>query len=315
MYLWNVAERENMTSLDDFIYYVEAERRLSPLTVRNYRADMLRFIAFVKQTPESFIAANVSPADVRGWIVELDDEGIKPQSINRMLSTLRSFYRFARKKDPAMADPTRKITGLRTEKPLPAFIGESKTDDIFQPKDDPDDACEWIVRRNRLILLFFYGCGIRLAELVGMNVEDLADGLREVKVHGKGDKERIVPLADNLRVALEAYIRQISDENICFFDEKALFLSHKGKRISRTEVYRVVRSGLAAAGVQGKRSPHVLRHTFATQMMNRGADLREIQELLGHSSLKATEVYTHNNITQLKEAYKNAHPRAKNKED
>ncbi len=166
-------------------------------------------------------------------------------------------------------------------------------------------------RRDALVILFFYGTGIRLAELIGIDRDDFTGGFGRLTVRGKGDKERIVPIVAMLRNKIIAHIALIRELNICKSEEKALFLTDKGERISRSEVYRIVNRQLEAMGVHGKRSPHVLRHTFATHLLNSGADIREIQELLGHSSLRATQVYTHNSIAKLTEAYNDAHPRAR----
>jgi integrase/recombinase XerC len=163
--------------------------------------------------------------------------------------------------------------------------------------------------RDRLIVVFFYATGLRLAELVAIDVDDFSDDWRSLRVVGKGDKERLVPILDPLVDQILAYRDAISRQQICKSGEKALFLTCKGVRVSRSKVYRVVQKALQEGGVQGKKSPHVLRHTFATHLMNAGADMREIQELMGHSSLQSTQVYTHNSIARLSEVYAVAHPR------
>ena len=173
------------------------------------------------------------------------------------------------------------------------------------------DSERFTTERNSLIVLLLYACGLRLAELVGIDRTDFSEDYTSLRVRGKGDKERIVPVMEFLREKILHYLELIKRQNICNFSEKALILTQKGKRISRSVVYRVVREELARGGVQGKRSPHVLRHTFATHLLNGGADMREIQELLGHASLQATQVYTHNSIARLREVYNKAHPREK----
>ena len=161
------------------------------------------------------------------------------------------------------------------------------------------------------VILMFYACGLRLAELVGIDRDDFSADYASLRVRGKGDKQRMVPILEFVREKILSYLDLIARQNICNSAEKALFLTHKGKRISRSVVYRMVRAELTRAGVQGKKSPHVLRHTFATHLLNGGADMREIQELLGHASLQATQVYTHNSIARLREIYAKAHPREK----
>ena len=176
-----------------------------------------------------------------------------------------------------------------------------------------EEATDFCSMRDALVVLFLYATGIRLAELIAIDRTDFGPEVRELHVTGKGDRERMVPVVPELRRRLFEYMAAIKRDDICKSGEKALFLTEQGRRISRTEVYRIVRGKLTALGVQGKRSPHVLRHTFATHLMNGGADLREIQELLGHGSLNATQVYTHNSIAQLKEVYAGAHPRGNRK--
>ena len=176
-----------------------------------------------------------------------------------------------------------------------------------------EEATDFRSMRDALVVLFLYATGIRLAELIAIDRTDFGPEFRELHVTGKGDRERMVPVVPELRRRLFEYMAAIKRDDICKSGEKALFLTEQGRRISRTEVYRIVRGELTALGVQGKRSPHVLRHTFATHLMNGGADLREIQELLGHGSLNATQVYTHNSIAQLKEVYAGAHPRGNRK--
>lgn len=173
---------------------------------------------------------------------------------------------------------------------------------------------EFRALRDRLIIELFYTCGLRLAELVGINLADFSSDYTTLRVVGKGRKERLIPLLQPTRERLLEYLSEIKRQNICKSEEKALILSPQGKRISRSTVYRVVKRELDTGGVQGKRSPHVLRHTFATHLMNRGADLREIQELLGHASLQTTQVYTHNTIARLQEIYLKAHPRERERE-
>ena len=192
---------------------------------------------------------------------------------------------------------------------LPAFVPESRMNGIVSECEC--DSEDFVRERNSLIILLLYTCGLRLAELVGIDRDDFSADFSSLRIRGKGDKERIVPMLEFVREKILHYIGLIERQNICISSEKALFLTHKGKRISRTAVYRTVQEELDRAGVQGKKSPHVLRHTFATHLLNGGADMREIQELLGHASLQATQVYTHNSIAGLREIYAKAHPREK----
>jgi integrase/recombinase XerC len=183
---------------------------------------------------------------------------------------------------------------------------------ILDELDRESESPEFKFVRNSLIVLLFYSCGLRLAELVGIDRDDFSGDYTALKVRGKGDKERIVPILPPVREKILHYLDEIDRQGICISKEKALFLNQQGKRISRSTVYRTVQSQLRQGGVQGKKSPHVLRHTFATELLNNGADMRAIQELLGHASLQATQVYTHNSIAKLQEIYSKAHPREKN---
>ena len=204
-----------------------------------------------------------------------------------------------------------KVTGtfMRREMASPEFVPESRMTTIVS--ECGPDSEDFQTERNSLIILMFYACGLRLAELVGIDRSDFSADYTSLRVRGKGDKQRMVPILEFLREKILHYLGLIERQNICISSEKALFLTHKGKRISRTAVYRTVQEELDRAGVQGKKSPHVLRHTFATHLLNSGADMREIQELLGHASLQATQVYTHNSIARLREIYAKAHPREK----
>lgn len=300
--------------LNEFITYITAERRLSPLTVRNYRADIERFILYCGVSGDEFKPELLTSDDVRRWIVSLrEHDGLKAATINRMVCSLRSLYRFLRKTGVVTKDPFIGINALRTPSRLPVYIPEGKMEHVVELLEQDEGQSDFISQRNSLILLLFYSTGIRLAELIGIRTSDFDDATRELRVRGKGDKERVIPILEFVGKKIVSYIEQIKSENICVSGGNFLFLTEKGAQISRTEVYNVVRAELERAGIKGKRSPHVLRHTFATHLLNQGADMREIQELLGHTSLGATQVYTHNSITQLKQIYNKAHPRAHDK--
>ncbi len=296
--------------LEAFITHLTAEKRYSELTVRNYRRDIERFFEYLGVTDDDFRPALVASDDIRGWIVSLSEvRKLSPASVNREMSSLRSFFRWLRATGVIEKNPFLKTPMLKTPKRLPVWIPEKKMDEIT---DDLLRLCGsgdiW-ERRDALILLLFYSCGIRLAELMKINTDDIASDFRSVRVHGKGDKQRVVPVPEVTCGVLSRYVAEITALNIWKSDKKPLFLTEKGARISRGSVYNAVREELEKMGIQGKRSPHVLRHTFATHLLNNGADMREIQELLGHSSLGATQIYTHNSIARLKKAYEVAHPR------
>ena len=296
--------------LADFIRYLEAERRYSPLTVRNYRHDIELFLAWLGISDTDSDLRRVTTEDIREWIIFRTEEGrLSAASINREISSLRSLFRWLLRTGVVSRDVAAPVASLKTSRRLPAFVPESRMSGIVS--DCEQDSDDFTRERNSLIVLLFYACGLRLAELVGIDRRDFSEDYTSLRIRGKGDKERIVPILEFVREKILHYIGLIERQNICISPEKTLFLTHKGKRISRTEVYRTVRDELEKAGVQGKKSPHVLRHTFATHLLNGGADMREIQELLGHASLQATQVYTHNSIAKLREIYTKAHPREK----
>lgn len=327
---------------NDFIRYLTSERRYAPLTVRNYRRDLERFIAWWEEqrraeieqeggTPSDeairFDPAQVTTDHLRAWIVRRSDKDrVKAASMNRELSSLRAYFRYLHERGLLACDPFCRITSLRTSKRLPSFVPESRMRTVITAcMEDPSPAEQPSVatppheestvaaferERNALIILMLYACGLRLAELVGIDRDDLSEDCTTLRVRGKGDKERLVPILHYVAEKISAHLDTISRQQICKNGEKALFLTCQGARISRSAVYRLVNRVLTDAGVQGKKSPHVLRHTFATHLMNGGADMREIQELMGHASLRSTQVYTHNSIARLREIYAAAHPRS-----
>lgn len=296
--------------LTEFIRYLSAERRYSPLTVRNYKHDVEQFLAWLDCDESRFDPRSVTTEQIREWIIFRTEEGkLSAGSINREVASLRAFFRWLHRTGAVEKDIFRMISMLKTSRRLPAFVPESRMTTIVS--ECGPDSEDFLTERNSLIILMFYACGLRLAELVGIDRSDFSADYTSLRVRGKGDKQRMVPILEFLREKILHYLGLIERQNICISSEKALFLTHKGKRISRSVVYRTVQEELTRAGVQGKKSPHVLRHTFATHLLNGGADMREIQELLGHASLQATQVYTHNSIARLREIYAKAHPREK----
>lgn len=301
-----------MNLVDGFISYIEAERRYSPLTVRNYRRDIADFLEFIGVDKERFDPNAIARADVEEWIVYLfEKRKLKAQSVNRSVATLRSFWKWMLGHGHANRDIVSVISQAKTPSRLPVFVSESRMEDVVALLRD-DIASEDFERlRDAVIVLLFYTAGLRLAELSNLKIGDISADYRTIRILGKGEKERIVPLIGRMGEILKKYFSQFSSQNICIGQKKALILSKKGEPISVRTIQRIVDRKLKDAGIQGKTSPHTLRHTFATHLLNEGADLREIQELLGHSSLKATQVYTHTNIEKLKEVYSTAHPREK----
>ena len=296
--------------IDEFILWLEAERRYSPLTVRNYRRDIDDFVAFCGVTHASFDPKAIRREDVEEWMVYLGDERkLKVTSVNRTMASLRTFWRWMLAHGHVEKDLMKTLRQYKAPKRLPTFVPDTRMEDVVAELRE-DIASEDFERlRDALIILLIYTAGLRLSELVNANMGDVSADYATLRVMGKGRKERVQPLLGSLRQVIEKYFIQISSQNICTGQKKALILSKKGERISRRTVERIVDRKLKCVGVQGKTSPHVLRHTFATRVLNEGGDLREIQELLGHSSLKATQVYTHLDIERLKHTYAMAHPR------
>lgn len=299
-----------MNVIDEFIQWLEAERRYSPLTVRNYRRDIDSFLAWLGVEHETFDPKRICRDDVNDWATSLfENRGLKASSVNRTIASLRALWRWMLARKIVERDIFAAQHGYKMPRRLPVFVPETRMVDIVEElrKDIASDEFERV--RDALIIMLIYTSGLRLAELVDANVDDLAADMSSLRVVGKGRKERVQPLLESLKRLLKKYFSLISSQNICTGQKKALILSKKGERINRRAVERIVERKLKMAGVQGKTSPHVLRHTFATHLLNEGADLREIQELMGHGSLRATQVYTHNDFERLKEVYAAAHPR------
>jgi integrase/recombinase XerC len=296
--------------IDEFILWLEAERRYSPLTVRNYRRDVDDFVAFYGATRDSFDPKSITREKIEEWMVYLGEErNLKVTSINRTMASLRTFWRWMLAHGHVEKDLLKSLRQYKPPKRLPTFVPDTRMEDVIAELRADIASEEFERLRDALIILLIYTAGLRLSELVVANMCDVSADYATLRVMGKGRKERIQPLLGSLGEVLKKYFIQISSQNICTTQKKALILSKKGARISRRTVERIVDRKLKSVGVQGKTSPHVLRHTFATRVLNEGGDLRESQELLGHSSLKATQVYTHLDIERLKHAYAMAHPR------
>ena len=295
--------------IDRFIAYIESERRLSALTVRNYKKDVVAFAEWFncRLAVEQFDATKVSTEDIRDWMIyRLDTAKLTPASMNRELSSLRSFFRYLRKVKAIEEDLFKRIGSLKTPKTLPQYVPESRIAPLLSDVREMSRSSDFKEQRDGIILSLLYGCGIRLAELLSIRLCDITNGA--VKIHGKGDKQRLVPLINQLQERIEVYIDTCRTNGIDLQAEDKLIVGTTGKPLSRATVQRVVKEYMVQAGIQGRKSPHVLRHTFATHLLGRGADMREIQELMGHSSLTSTQIYTHSTIHQLQDIYDKAHP-------
>lgn len=305
-----------MTVIAKFIEWLEAERRYSPLTVRNYRRDIADFLSWLKLSEEEFDPSVITREDVVDWTIYLlNERGLKHTSVNRATASLRTLWHWMQSKGFVEKDIFGTVKQFKTPKRLPIFVADSRMMDVVNGLKADIESDDFVRLRDAVIVLLIYTSGLRLAEVVGANAQDVASDYSSIRVMGKGRKERVQPLLSGMGEILKKYFSQISSQNICTGQKFPLILSQKGERISQRTVERIVSRVLKSSGVQGKTSPHVLRHTFATHLLNRGADLREIQELLGHSSLKATQVYTHTDIERLKEVVSFAHPHSRPSEE
>ena len=292
--------------INQFLNYLRYERNASPQTVQTYEESLREFESYISLR-ESGLSLQAVDADlIRDWMESLMDKGNYASTINKKLSALRSFYRFSLKRGLVDRDPAHGLTGPKKSKPLPQFLREGEMDRLL-------DQLEWGDNYNnvraRTILILFYEAGLRRSELTGLNDMDVDFGSGQLKVTGKRNKQRIIPFGQELADALSHYL-DARHEQFGAYEDGALFLNDKGKRMTGDQVYAIVRKYLTMVTSLKKRSPHVLRHTFATAMLNNGAGLESIKNLLGHESVNTTEIYAHTTFEQLKRIYKEAHPRA-----
>lgn len=293
----------------DFLNHIRYEKRLSHHTLTAYGNDLAQFSEFLRG---EFDLDKPEQADyqlIRGWIVSLIEAGLDKTSVNRKIATLRSFYGFLMRRKVITTDPTLKIQALKTSKKLPAYVEEKPMESLLDDIDFPDD---FTGVRDKLVLELLYGTGIRLSELTGLKTTDVNTYERTIMVLGKRNKHRIVPLTASLLTLIQQY----SDLKAATFGSTAddtghFIVSDRGVAAYPVLIQRIVKRYLTLVTTLATKSPHVLRHTFATHLLNRGADLNAIKDLLGHSSLAATQIYTHNSIEQLKKTYDQAHPKAK----
>lgn len=298
-----------MSVVDDFLRHIESERRLSAYTVRSYHHDITGFIEWLGVSADDFDANAIERTTIEDWMEHLV-AGCKyrPSTLNRAIASLRAFWRWMLDHGYLDYDVLSTIKPQRLPRRLPTFVSDSRMEDVVRDVVEDLQSEDYIKVRDAVIVTLFFTLGLRLAELHGANDDDISADFKQIRVVGKGNKMRVVPIIGSVGEIIKNFFSLKSSQNICIAQKKALILSSKGERLSQRTMQRIVDRRLKASGVQGKSSPHVLRHTFATHLLNRGADLREIQTLLGHSSLKATQVYTHNNIEKLKQVYAKAHP-------
>lgn len=292
--------------LNTFLKYLEFEKRYSVHTLTSYQNDISQFQLFLQKNYQTDALAIVEHRHIRAWIVHLMQQKISPKSINRKVAALKTLYKFGLKRGLVNDIPTQKTQSLKVPKKLPEFVQEKSLDNLLNNFDFEDSFED---SRDALILELLYGTGIRLSELLQLKPADVNFYQQTIKVKGKGNKERIVPLHQQLVNRIKMYL---SHKNKLFSDndEQRLIVTNKGEHAYPVMINRVVKKYLSVYSTVEKRSPHVLRHSFATHLLNKGADLNAVKELLGHSSLAATQVYTHNSLEKLKKAFDQAHPKA-----
>ena len=292
--------------IEEFIQYLRYEKNYSTHTVVAYECDLSQFLKYAEHHFELTDPSALDSDMLRSWMVNLLESGQTARSVNRKLSSLKSFWYYLQHSGVVASNPFKKVVPPKTSKPLPVFLREMEME-LLLTKDVPDEDNFPLVR-DRLIIDIFYSTGMRLSELIGLTDDTLDLNTCTLKVTGKRDKQRLIPFGQELQRSIRQYIK-VRDEQIERSSDR-LFVRNDGSPLYPQLVYRMVHQKLTEVGTLTKKSPHVLRHTFATTLLNRGAELNAVKELLGHSSLSATEVYTHTTFAELKKVYKQAHPRA-----
>lgn len=302
-------QHSSVSDIDAFANFLTYEKRYSVNTIIAYQNDLKSYKDFLAITYDDLSILESKHLHIRSWLVSMNELNLVPRSINRKISSLRSFFNYHIKGGLAIKNPTLKIVTPKVGKRLPEYLHETKIESLFDTIDNQG----FIDYRNRLIIELFYITGMRRIELINIKQNDIDYNNRVVKVLGKGNKERVIPLSKNFLEKIELYIERKEEYYDGVIIAENLFITNKGKTLYPKLVYNIVKKYLSTITTAAKRSPHVLRHTFATHMMNGGADLNAVKELLGHANLAATQIYTHNSIEKLKEVYKKAHPKSENK--
>jgi integrase/recombinase XerC len=293
--------------IDSFINYLEHEKRSSSHTVLAYRKDLEQAQEFVNTSFSIEELSECSHPELRAWIIDLVEQGLSPTSVNRKLATLRSFYKFLLRSKVIEKDPTYKLKSLKTPKKLPEFLQESTIESVLET-GVYEQSFEGL--RDRMVMEFLYLTGVRLSELTSIKWKDLDFHESQVKVLGKRQKERIIPITNGLQRNIILYKKEFEERFSKIEGNEYFIISNKGEKAYSMMIYRIVRHYLDLFAQTTKRSPHLLRHTFATHLLNKGADLNAVKDLLGHANLAATQVYTHNSMEKLKAVFEQAHPKA-----
>ena len=294
------------SSIQAFLDYLKYQKRYSQHTIISYENDLKDFFDFIEAKYGPLSLSEISTTLTRTWLANLKRNKMVSKSINRKISTLKSFFKYQLRKETITVSPMTSIVSLKVSKRLPSFIEENDINNLFQHVEFPDT---WEGKTNRLLLQIFYQTGMRLSELINLKESQIDKANRNIKVLGKGNKERIIPMNKDLLADVFGYIseKKRKDENT---DTVYLLINGKGKKLQPKYVYNIVREYLGYVTTNDRKSPHILRHSFATHLTNNGADINAVKELLGHSSLAATQIYTHNSIEKLKDIHKKSHPRS-----
>ena len=290
--------------IQSFLNYIRFEKRYSRHTLLSYQNDLEQLFAYLASQFDAPALDKITAMFIRSWLAELKEEGISSKTINRKISTLRSFFKYAMKTGVLEQSPMTTLVAPKISKRLPSFVEEKDMSTLFEYVSFEDN---WKGKTERLVLLLFYSTGMRLSELINLKESQLDPASSQVKVVGKGNKERVIPVSKELMAELQSYI---ADKPVRLEGVVTVFIAEKGKPLQPRTVYSFVKNQLSKVTTIQKKSPHILRHSFATHLMNNGADLNAVKELLGHSSLAATQIYTHNTIEKLKDVFKKAHPKA-----
>lgn len=294
--------------IDSFLDYLSLEKKYSAHTVTAYKNDLISFKDFIETEYQQENLLEVHYPQIRSWIVTLVDAKISNRTINRKVSSLKSFYKFLQKTHQIEVNPLAKHKALKVAKKVQVPFTSKEINAVINTIDEKDD---FVSVRNKLIVELFYSTGIRRAELINIKEQNISFSEGTIKVLGKRNKERFVPLLQSVVTTLHKYL-QLKKE--CSKDLDMLFITEKGNKIYETLVYRIINSYFSSVSSKVKKSPHILRHSFATHLLNEGADLNSVKELLGHSSLASTQVYTHNSLDVIKKVFNQAHPRSKKNE-
>lgn len=289
---------------DAFLNYLRFEKRYSQHTLISYQNDLEQFLSFIIAEFGAPCIPEINAAIVRSWLANLkQEENLTAKSINRKISTLKSFFKFLMRESVVETTPMSIISAPKISKRLPVYVEEKDIQTLFEYVEFSDD---WKGKTEKLVLQLFYNTGMRVSELVNLKISQVDAAYNHIKVLGKGNKERIIPVNKELLANLQGYIKHRPADS----GNDHVFVNEKGKPLYARQVYSLVKKNLSMVTTVNKKSPHILRHSFATHLTSNGADLNAVKELLGHSSLAATQVYTHNSVERLKEVFKKAHPKA-----